>query len=405
MISKTHISYSSHCEHYFKFLPKPLNKWRRDFIIDVLWLFLSIKSPVNFLQLGRYGKYGEQRYRQQFEGSFDSFNFNAALIHQYCGQRRAIAFDPSYIPKSGRETEGVGWFWSGCANKAKWGLEIGGIAVLDLDNHTALHLEAIQTLPSESETLLEFYARIFNEKAKELKKLAQIVVVDGYFSKQPFVSELTSCGLDVISRFRDDVRLRYIIQVKKTGKRGRTKTNGETVDFANMDMKHFRIEKENEDIRIYTALVHAVALNQLVRIAYVQFLKDGKVASTKVYFSTNIEMEACEVLEMYQMRFQIEFIYRDAKQHTSLTTCQARNKEKLHSHFNFSLTAVNIAKVVHWYSIPKEERKSFSMADIKTINHNTLLLERFITMFAIKANVLKNNQNVKELLFYGTIAA
>lgn len=44
-------------------------------------------------------------------------------------------------------------------------------------------------------------------------------------------------------------------------------------------------------------------------------------------------------------------------------------------------------------------------SDIKTINHNTLLLERFITMFAIKANVLKNNQNVKELLFYGTIAA
>jgi len=26
-------------------------------------------------------------------------------------------------------------------------------------------------------------------------------------------------------------------------------------------------------------------------------------------------------------------------------------------------------------------------------------------MFALKPNVLKNNQNVKELLFYGTIAA
>jgi hypothetical protein len=37
----------------------------------------------------------------------------------------------------------VGWFWSGCANKAKWGLKIGGIAILDLDNHSALHLEAI----------------------------------------------------------------------------------------------------------------------------------------------------------------------------------------------------------------------------------------------------------------------
>jgi hypothetical protein len=201
MIFKTRLSYNLLCEQCFLYV-KPLNRWRKDFIKDVLWLFLSIKSPVNFLQLGRYGKYGEQRYRQQFESSFASFNFNAGLINQYCGQRRAIAFAPSYIPKSGRETEGVGWFWSGCANKAKWGLETGGIAVLDFENHTALHLEAVQTLPLEGETLLEFYARIFRERAEELQKLSQIVVVDGYFSKQPFVSGLTSCGLDVISRFR-----------------------------------------------------------------------------------------------------------------------------------------------------------------------------------------------------------
>jgi len=92
-------------------------------------------------------------------------------------------------------------------------------------------------------------------------------------------------------------------------------------------------------------------------------------------------------------------VYRDAKKHTSLTSCQAKNKEKLHSHFNLSFTAVNLAKIVHWYSILIEKRKSFSMADVKTINHNTLLLERFIAMFAIKPNVLKNNQNVKELLY------
>jgi hypothetical protein len=80
MISKTQCSYSLLCEHCFKFLSHPS-------INDVIWLFLSINAPVNFLQLDRYGKYGEQRYRQQFEGDFDSFNFNAALIRQYCGTR------------------------------------------------------------------------------------------------------------------------------------------------------------------------------------------------------------------------------------------------------------------------------------------------------------------------------
>ena len=169
----------------FKFLPKPLNKWRRDFIKDVLWLFLSINAPINFLQLGRYGKYGEQRYRQHFEVDFDFFNFNATLIGQCCGARRAIAFDPSYIPKSGRKTDGVGWFWSGSANQSKWGLEIGGLAVVDLENHTALHLEAVQTIPLEGETLLEFYARIFTERAEELKKISNVVVCLLYTSPSP----------------------------------------------------------------------------------------------------------------------------------------------------------------------------------------------------------------------------
>jgi len=405
MISKTHNSYSSLCEICFKFSPNPLNKWRRDFIKDVLWLFLSINAPVNFLQLGRYGQYGEQRYRQQFEGDFDFFNFNATLIQQHCGTRRSIAFDPSYIPKSGRNTEGVGWFWSGCANHSKWGLEIGGIAVLDLDNHTALHLEAVQTIPIEGETLLDFYARIFTQRAHELIKISNVAVADAYFSKEPFVSKLMLCGLDVISRLRDDVRLRYIIQIKKTGKKGRTKTNGDKINFTCLDNKHFSIESESDDMRIQTAVVYAVALKRIVRVVFVEFLKNGKTTTSKVYFSTNIEMEANEILEIYQTRFQIEFVYRDAKQHTSLTTCQARNKEKLDFHFNMSLTAVNVAKIVHWYSIPIEKRKSFSLSDIKTINHNTLLLEKFIAMFAIKPYILKNNQNVKELLLYGTIAA
>ncbi len=73
MISKTHISYCSLGEMCFKFLPNPLNKCRRDFIKDVLWFFLSINAPVNFLQLGMYGQYGEQRYRQHFEVDFDFF--------------------------------------------------------------------------------------------------------------------------------------------------------------------------------------------------------------------------------------------------------------------------------------------------------------------------------------------
>ena len=45
--------------------------------------------------------------------------------------KKALAFDPSYINKTGKHTDGVGYFWSGIVNKAKWGLELGGLDVLD----------------------------------------------------------------------------------------------------------------------------------------------------------------------------------------------------------------------------------------------------------------------------------
>lgn len=405
MISKTQLSYNLLCEQCILTL-RPLNKWRKDFIKDVLWLFLSIYGRINFSQLGRYGSYCEQRYRQQFEESFEFLKFNTAMVKQYCSERKVIAFDPSYIPKSGKETPGVGRFWSGCAGSVKWGLEISGIAAIDLDNHTAIHLEAVQTTHDKQITLIDYYAKLLTDRAKALLKLSDTVVCDAYFSKEPFVTKLWDVGLHVVSRFRDDVRLQYIIPKVMTGKRGRPKEYEGAVDLENLDMNHFSlVEQENKNVLIYTAIVKAIALKRIVKVVFVQYMDNGKVKASKIYFSTKTSLESMEILDIYQTRFQIEFLYRDAKQFTALTTCQARDKEKMNFHFNMSLTAVNVAKVVHWFSIPKDQRKAFSMADIKTINHNALLLDRFIAMFAIKPNLLKNNQNVKELLLYGTIAA
>ena len=76
-----------------------LNKWRKDFMVEVFCLFLSIKGRINFLQFARYGDYGEQRYRQQFEDSFDFFSFNKELMlkrHQaWIGFGRAVQAKPN----------------------------------------------------------------------------------------------------------------------------------------------------------------------------------------------------------------------------------------------------------------------------------------------------------------------
>jgi len=404
MIFKEESNYKDHTKRVLNKM-KRINKWQYCFIVDILGLFLSIKGRLNFLQFSRYGNAGEQHYRNQFNKPFDFLDFNRELIAQNGGKHLTIAFDPSYISKSGKATSGVGYYWSGVAGKTKWGLEISGIAAIDIDNHTAFHLEAVQT-PSnlQSESLLDHYAAILTQRKEPLLSISKYVVADAYFSKFGFVSKLSNTGFETVSRLRDDADLQYIYKgVQKTG-RGRPKKYDGKIQYNKLKGDHFTMLQENNENKIYQAIVFSKSLKRKINLVIVYTNKKGKW-NHKLYFCTDLELSAEIVLKYYRTRFQIEFTFRDAKQHTGLNHCQARSENKLHFHFNSSLTAVNIAKVTHWMSVPKAQRGAFSMADIKTMYHNELLLNRFFDVFGIKPNLTKNKQKIDELIYYGARAA
>lgn len=382
-----------------------LNKSRKDFFISILNLFLSIKGRINFLQLERYGTYDEQSFRNQFDKPFDFLQFNKDLILEHGSGHYTIAFDPSYISKSGKLTPGVGWFWSGCAGKSKWGLEISGIAIVDIENHTAFHLDAQQTLlDSQSDTLLDYYANILVSRKTTLLSISKYVVVDAYFSKEPFISKLTSNEFEVVTRLRDDANLLYLYRGNQNQGRGRPKKHDGKINYKSLQFDYFRTVQDDQKNSVYHGVVYSKSLKKNVSVVIVYTSRKGKW-SHKIYMTTDLELCAEKILEYYQARFQIEFLYRDGKQHTGLNDCQARGQNKLNFHFNMSLTTINIAKITHWISIPKEQRKSFSMADVKTCYNNEMLMNRFIVMFGIKPNLMKNKIKIGELLDYGKIAA
>lgn len=382
-----------------------ISKRRKDFICEVLILLLCIKGRINFLQLGRYGTSCEQRYRQQFEKPFDFLAFNKELVLSNGSGRYVIAFDPSYIDKSGKKTTGLGWYWSGCAGKAKWGLEIGGIAAIDIDNHTAFHLEAVQTLNLEEQTLTQWYVDLLKERSDKLTAISRYFVADAWFSKKPFVDGITALGMHFVCRLRDDADLLYLYTGAPTGKKGRPKKYAGKIDIAGIDKDYFALIEQTDEQTLYSAIVYSKSLKRKIRLAYVLYNTAGGKQTIKLYYSTDLNLCPKDILLYYQSRFQIEFLYRDGKQFTGLCHVQARGKNKLGFHFNASLTAINIAKVEDWLSIPKEERKAFSMADIKTMNHNRLLLCRFFGLFGIDPNKPKNIKYATELIYYGTSAA
>src|SRR3546814_18810463 len=72
--------------------------------------------------------------------------FNSGLVRQHGSGHYIIALDPSFIAKSGKKTPGIGYFWPGQAARTKRGLELLGMAAIDVDNHTDFQLDACQTL-------------------------------------------------------------------------------------------------------------------------------------------------------------------------------------------------------------------------------------------------------------------
>lgn len=102
-------------------------------------------------------------------------------------------------------------------------------------------------------------------------------------------------------------------------------------------------------------------------------MEPGKKTQTrKVFFSTDTEMSAKDIMDFYRTRFQIEFLLRDGKQFTGLTHCQSRQKEALAFHFNMSLTAINVAR-----AFARQDERGLSVANVKTLVHNAMMLRRF----------------------------
>ena len=147
------------------------NKWQRRFLNQLFHLWLGIRGRLNFLNMSRQGDFTETTYHNQFQRGLNWLEFSVLLVKEHCLPERIVVFDPSHLSKSGKHTPGVGYFWSGKANRVEWGLEIGAFSAVDIVNHTAMHLLAEQTTPEKVEAAggqMAHYGQLVKQNAPQL---------------------------------------------------------------------------------------------------------------------------------------------------------------------------------------------------------------------------------------------
>jgi IS4 transposase len=384
-----------------------IGKWQAIFLASNFELQLQLRGRHNFLNMSRYGEMNESTYRENYSRDFDFKKFNINLINMSCLDELTVAFDPSYISKSGKHTPGAGYFWSGCAGHNKWGLEIGGFAAIDIKNNTAMHLIADQTLSFEEHgTLLNYYSALVCYHAETIAQISKYVVVDAYFSRNPFINQVCSAGLEVITRLRKDANLLYPYLGPHPKRRGAKTKYAEKFDPKNLNPAYFTCCIEEPDFRIYEATLYSKSLKRYIRVAIMYTYDEvGNFKKYKLYCSTDLTLSGSDIYIYYKTRFQIEFLYRDSKQFTGLEHCQSRSESKLHFHFNTALTTVSLAKALYHLNHPYEQRTSFSMADIKTQHFNELIMDLIFDKCGISPHDSIIIPIKKQILDFGKIRA
>jgi len=326
------------------------NKSQRTFLEELFTLLPSMRGRFNFCNLARYSTYNEVTFRRHYSKCFNWLDFNYTMIQLAleCTKSQVIvAIDASFISKAGKKTFGIDRFWSGCANATKRGLEISTLALIEVATRTAWTLDVTQTPAglSGKEGQAGNYTRInfYIEQILDCLHLLENVVyfvADGYYAKVKMFNTMLAINKHLITKLRPDANMKY--QLDPTKKNHGNKKYGEKVNWKDLDLTKW-IEvgphPNQKHIQIYTQELYSVQFKVYLKVVVLWNTKKNK---TVLLASTNVYQSALEIVEFYCLRFQIEFLFRDAKQFTGLTHCQARDEQKLDFHFNMSLAAINL---------------------------------------------------------------
>ena len=160
-------------------------------------------------------------------------------------------------------------------------------------------------------------------------------------------------------------------------------------------------DKKYSHLLLYTQVLFSPQFKRNIKVVLVWNTRTNGYA---VIFSTDIRQSAQEIVTYYQLRFKIEFIFRDAKQFTGLTHCQARDKDKLDFHFNMSVAALNVYQYQALI-----EKKPLSLNSFIRMAYNTKFVQIFFDKLRkepkLSVNFDIHHSFIQELINLGQMRA
>jgi putative transposase len=401
------------------------------FLKALLSLWLAIPGRVNAINASRYGGWHEQTLRRWFSRPLGWPQLHMALVRllvqsKALDPRCVLVMDASFIPKSGTHTQGKGSFWSGCLGRAEMGLELSCIALMSWGSHHVFPVSVKQTRPKteKADRLTQYLSQlraVFRAHRGWLRHHLRAVVADGQYAKKMFMDAIADEGVAFVTKLASNANLLIPFtgtQAKRRGARQKWAGKVNFIDFAGWTP----VPGEKQE-RVWTRVAWAPHFGRFFRVVVIQRLKKGEVVAHVVLCSTDTTMPAEQIRALYSARFQLEFVFRDAKrpsvasgavlakkQFAGLATCQLRSRRGLENHWNASFLSLSLARAE--LILAKAGRSGrpagrllCSIEDVKRRAFNALFAQRILANLGLSQRFAELQNHPSRPLDLGVKAA
>ena len=224
-------------------------------------------------------------------------------------------------------------------------------------------------------------------------------VYDGAFGNNAAVQMTRQTGLQLISKLRNNSALYFQWQGEYVGK-GARRRYGERVSYDQIPTAYLKSETKEKQIRTRTyqfTAVHKKLADPLNVVVILKFNEKTNKTARIILFSTDLELDAENLVKYYRLRFQIEFNFRAAKQHWGLEDFMVTQKQSVSNAANLSLFMVNLSQVM------LAQTGETSVLDLKARYHGLRYAQEAFKILPQNADVIIFEDWIRKMPILGKI--
>jgi putative transposase len=210
------------------------------------------------------------------------------------------------------------------------------------------------------------------------------LVLDGHFGNHNAVLMARRLGLHLISKLRSDSALYYPYDGPYAG-RGPRRIYGDRIDptaIPERFLKQTTVEAGLET-RIYQVEARHTAFDQPLNVVVIVKRQQTTGKQAHIYLFSSDRTLAWDVLrDNYDLRFQIEFVFRDAKQYWGLEDFMVIKEAAVTNAMNLAFLMVNLSR-----RLVRDRRRidpNASVLDLKTHYRGLIYAEELIKLLPEK---------------------